>query len=777
MATIPQPSERLDARKKTSGKAKFVADLTFPGMLHAVILRSPHGHALINSIDISEAKKISGIEAIITGKDVADLVINIDIGDQQPIAVDKVRFMGEPVAAVLADDKWKAAEAVDLIKVEYEILPAVTDAREAMKEDSPILHEKQEDYKRHGETNFTAGTNVFSHYKLRKGKLEDIFEKADLVLENSFVYPHRSHTQIEPHGAIAFWTNESEMEMYSSTQSPFFVRTCLADMFAIDPANIIVKAGYLGGGFGGKSDVTIEPLLAAISRFVPGKYVKLTLGREEAFTGSVIARGAAVELKTAVSKEGKILGEKVKIYFNSGAYGSCSLHIVTAAGHNSSGPYEIDNMEVDAYGVYTNNPPVGAFRGYGHPEVHWAKERQINLIAKELGIDPLKVRKINLLKPGSINALGQEIELENGDLAGCVDKVAERLGEIELPAETDNLVYGKGMAAMMKSPVMATNSAASATLRFNESGSVDLAVSGVEMGQGTKTAMRQVAAGGLELPLERIKIKEDISTDNSPYGWQTIGSTTSWKGGMAVLDAVQKAIDQLKANAAAVFDVAVTEVEYADNKLYLSSDPDKILTTEEVCFGYMRGNGYLLGQPVQAYGTYVPPELTHPDPETGQGNCAAEWTFGAQGVVLSINKNTGEITVHNLITALDAGKVINPVLARNQLVGAMVQELGGALTEELVYAEDGKMRNNNFTDFKIPTPEDVAETKMEVYFFETPEPIGPFGARGIAEHGTVGIAAAVGNAISDALNIEIFNLPIYNEKVFMEMTKAGDLVV
>ena len=773
MADIPQVEKRIDLDKKISGEAQFIDDISFPGMLHALVLRSPHAHAKILDIDIKEAKKINGIEKIITGKDLDEEIINIDIGDHRPLAVDKVRFAGEPVAVVLAEDKWQAKKALNLIEVEYEPLEALLKASEAVKEDSPLIHENQKEYDRHLDTNYHENSNIFRHYKLRKGNVDEAFKKADYILENTFDYPQRSHTQMETHGAIAKWTSDNEMVMYASTQSPFFVRSAIADMFGINDTNITVKAGYLGGGFGGKSDVSLEPLTAFLASFVPNRYVKMKFSREEAFNASLIARGAEVNLKTAVTNEGEILGEKVKVYFSSGAYGSTSVHIVTAAGHNSSGPYEIDNIQVDSYGVYTNTPPVGAFRGYGHPEVHWAKERQIHIIAEKLGIDEHELRLKNMLRPGSINALGQEIEEENGDLIGCYKKIKERLNEIEIDKKP-NKVYGKGIAAIMKSPVMPTNSAASATLRFNEEGTVDIASSGIEMGQGTKTAMKQIAAAALKLPLDKINIKEDSSTDISPYGWQTIGSTTTWKAGRAIVDAAEKAIDKLKENAALVLNVKKDKLKYQGKKIVYTEDESVTIKTSEVCFGYLAENGLVTGEPVQTYGTYMPQGLTYTDPETGQGNAAAEWTFGAQGVVVEIDKETGELKLLNMMMAIDAGKVINPKMARGQIIGGMVQEMGGALNEELVYGKNGEMRNNSFTDYKIPTPLDLYDTKLDVYFFETPEPIGPFGARGIAEHGTVGIAPAFGNAISDALDIEIFDLPLTREKIYLNMSKEGD---
>ncbi len=768
ITTSNEDYRRVDALEKVTGEAEFIDDLQFPGMLFAAILRSPYAHARIKSINIDNARKLDGVHAVIPGSESKEYVINLGIGDQHPMAVDKVRYMGEPVAAVIADNRWVAVEALDLIEITYEILEPVLTIKDALKDGAPLVHEKQENYRRKEGGEYKKNSNIFHHYKLRKGDIERGFADADLVIENTFVMPHRAHCQIEPHGAIARWTGEGKLELYSSTQSPFFVRNCLAEVFNIKSSDITVRVKYIGGGFGGKSDVTIEALVAFIARYVPTRYVKLTLQREEVFTGTVVGRGAEIQVKTGVKRSGEITAEKLTFSIASGAYGSYSLHIVTAGGHNGSGPYEIKNVFADSYGVYTNQPPVGAFRGYSHPESNWAVERQRHIIARKLGIDPVDFRLKNILKPGSFNTLGQKIEKHHGNLEGCLKAVAERLNKIdkeELKRKQPDRYFGKGIAAIMKSPVMATNSASSAILRFNQDGSVDVACSGVEMGQGTKTALRQIAADALGFPLSEVRIKINIDTDISPYGWQTIGSTTTWKAGMAILDAARKAIAVIKENASLVLGAPPDDLEYDGERVFLRGQKKKSLPVKDLIFGYMYPDGRVVGIPVQTYGTYIPEGLTHPDPETGQGNCAAEWTFGAQGALISIDPVTWEVTVLKLLTAIDAGKVINPVLARNQIIGGMVQELGGALSERIIYSGEGTMRNNNFTDYKIPTPEDVADTQMEVIFFETPEPIGPFGARGIAEHGTVGICAVIGNALSDALGVEIKELPLSAETI------------
>ena len=563
MGDIEQTSARVDAVAKVTGEARFTDDQRFAEMLTCAVLRSTEAHAMIRAVDTSKAAAADGVEAVVTGEDCRDLVINLGIGDQHPLAVGKVRFVGEPVAAVVARDKWAAREALDLIRVDYEPLEAVLTVEQAMAEGAPLVHEAQESYARSGAL-FEPGTNIFHHYKLRKGNVEEALRRADLTIENTFRMPHRAHAQLEPHAAVSRWSRSGKLEVYSSTQSPFFVRNALAAMFGLPSSSVRVLVDYLGGGFGGKSDVTIEPLLAAVSRKVPGRWVKLVLSREEVFVGTVVGRGAKVVVTSGVNRDGRIVAERIRLYFAAGAFGSYAMHIVSAAGYNCNGPYDVENVESDSYGLYTNGPPVGAFRGYSHPETHWAIERQRDYIARALDMDPVSFRLKNILRPGSVNNLGQTVREDNGNLAGCIEAVRARLEGYDMAKAASahpELSLGRGMAALMKSPVMATNSGSSAIIRFNEDASVDLACSGVEMGQGTKTALAQIAAKALKLPLTRVRMSTGIDTDVSPYGWQTIGSTTTWKSGMAILDAAEKAISKIKENAPLVLVLGAPDPE------------------------------------------------------------------------------------------------------------------------------------------------------------------------------------------------------------------------
>ncbi len=750
---------RVEAIEKVTGEAKFTSDINHSGMLIAKVLRSNQGHARIKKLNIDKASKICGVKKIVTGKD-SNYYFGINIEDQPFIAIDKVRYAGEPVAVVIAEDEEIALKALNLIEIEYEPLKVVTDVLESIKPDAPLIHENLK-------------SNIFHHYKLRKGNVEIGFKKADLIVENEFVFPHISHTQIETHSCIALWKKENILEITSSSQAPFVIRELFAKIFNLNHTQIRVYVPYVGGGFGGKSDVTIEPLVAHVARFVIGQPVKLTLSREEAFVGSLLGRGIKGKIKTGVKKDGKIVAVEIQMYFNAGAYGDCCLPIVIGGGQNAVGPYTIENVKVDSYGVYTNTPFVGAFRGYGHPEGSWMTERQLNIIAKKLNIDPAEVRIKNCWKVGDINHIGQKVEKHNGELKVCIQKALKSInwGNKNV-IETENKIITKGFACFMKSPVMTTNAASSAIVKFNPDGTVNLSMGTIDYGQGALTVLSQICAETLQIPVEKIFIARQTDTQFSPYEWQTVASRGTWSVGNAIVSACNDAIEKIKQNASIAFKTSPRNVEYKNEFVFLKNNPKKKLSIKDVIYGYMFPDGHTEGGPVVGYG-YFMPNVTNPNPNTGQGKCVAEWTGGCQAAIIEIDKKTGVITPLKLVTAIDAGTIVNPKLAKGQIVGAMVQGLGATLYESIIYSDNGKVRNDHFTDYKIPTPEDLWNTEFDTIFVETAEEGGPYGARSLGEHAIVSVPATIANAISNATGIEFFELPITSEKMLKKLKEKG----
>lgn len=737
---------KKDAIEKVTGQAQFTGDLTVARMLHAAVLRSPHAHARIRRVETAAARSCPGVRAVVTGAE-CNFFVGVIINDQTPLAIGTVRFAGEPVAAVIAETGDAARAARELIAVEYELLPAVTDVYAALEPTAPKLHDQ-------------FPNNIFHHYQLRKGDTAKGFAASDLIVENEFSYPHVSHCQLETHGAIARWNREGSLEVWASCQSPFFLREVLATMFALKVTDVRVKIPYLGGGFGGKSDVTIEPLVAAIARAVPGEAVRLVLSREEAFVGSLLGRGMRGKIKTGVTKDGAILAVEIEMHFNAGAYAGYCLPIVEGGGQNAAGPYTIPHLKTDAYGVYTNTPFVGAFRGYGHPEGAWMTERQLDIIAAKLKLDPVHLRLRNCWQTGDTNQLGQTVKHEAGQLAKCIRKTTARLGwgkrNVTVNGDT---IRAKGIACFMKSPVMTTNAASAAIVKFAVDGTVNLSVGTTDIGQGSITALSQICAEALGLPVEHIQMARHTDTQYNPYEWQTVASRGVWSVGNAIVLASRDAIEKLKRNAGFALKVPAARLEYRSGTVFVKGKPAKKIALKAICHGVLHPDGHGEGGPVVGYGCFVP-TIYHRDPTTGQGNCVGEWTGGCQGIELEIDRRTGEVTVLKLVTTVDPGTVINPQLARGQVVGAVVQGLGQALHEGIVYSAAGKLRNDHFTDYKIPTPEEVAATEFTVHFIETPEADGPYGGRSLGEHAIVAIPALVGNAIRNGTGLDFFDLPL-----------------
>ncbi len=469
---------------------------------------------------------------------------------------------------------------------------------------------------------------------------------------------------------------------------------------------------------------------------------------------------------------GRILAAEAELAFSCGGYGEYGINVVEGAGHVALGPYRAEAFAVASLAVYTNTPFIGAFRGYGHPEAHWAMERHLDHVADQMGLDPLALRRINLLRPGDRHLTDQEVEAEHGDLRGCFEAVAARLAVADLSTDHPDKVRGAAVCALMKAPIMATNASSSARLRMNGDGSVDLVFSGTEMGQGSHTALCQIAAEALGIPEERVQPQRTVDTSTSPYEWQTVGSTTTWKVGQAIRAAAADLIARLCGNGALSLGIPAEQAAFDGEYVCDVSDPSRKVLASSVALNAVHADGSAEGGPAVGYGTFTPKGLQWAD-DQGKGHLAAEWTVGAQGAVVEVDLGTGEIELISLITAMDVGRVINPDLARGQVVGAMVQALGAATFEEIVYGADGRIRNAGLTDYKIPTPEDLASTELDVIFVETPFPDGPFGARCIAEHGTVAVAPAVANAVRAATGVHMDDLPLSADHVLQRLLEEG----
>lgn len=758
---VGKPYIRPDAISKVTGKAIYLDDVRLPDMLYTAILRPTIAHALIVSIDTSEAETCPGVVKVVTGKG-CTFRYGDNIKDLQPMAIDRVRYIGEPVAAVIADTLAHARAAIEKIKVEYKPLPVYIDARQAMEKDAVLLHEDQMDYWRLPTLKPIPGTNVANVYHLKKGRGEEGFDEAEVVVEAEFNYPLGSCAAIEPHGAIVWFKEDNTIEAWSSSICPFIIRDDLAHSYGMPIADVRVHIPDIGGCFGYKSDITVEQTIAWIASHVPGRPVKWVATREEDFTGSLIAHGIRTVMKMGAKKNGTLVAFKATIYHTGGAYADTPVNVTMASTHNSTGPYEFKHVDQVGYTVYTNTPPVGAYRGYGHQESQLGSERMMDLMARKLGMDPFEFRKKNYLGPGKMNAMGEMMYEANGDLVSCANQVQQAVFNSPKQKEDDEYYYGRGFAAVFKSPKGAPFSTKGCYMKMNIDGSVNVNMGGAEVGQGLRTVIRQVAAEALQIPPEKVRVYSELDTQFSPYEWQTIGSMFTTQGGRAIIRAANKLIALLKSTAAQVLKTDEDYLSYDGEYVFLTNDPRVRVSVGDLARGYITSDGITIGDLAQSVSDARLPRYSNPD-QNGQGSIGVEYTFGATAAEIRIEKKSGKIMVDRFVSTFDVGQVINPLQIRGSVLGGVTMAIGAALYEELIFDEQGRITNPQLFKYHIPTYKEAV--KQEINFFENPGSVGPFGARGIGEHSVIGPGPAILNAVYDAIGVDFFEIPVTAEKV------------
>ncbi|MDY0058541.1 MAG: xanthine dehydrogenase family protein molybdopterin-binding subunit [Myxococcota bacterium] len=768
---VGKPIIRPDAVRKATGKAQYLDDLKLPGMLYAAILRPERGHARIVSIDTTAAEGMPGVVKVVTGQG-CTFRYGDNIRDLVPMAVDRVRYAGEPVAAVVADSVHHARQALRGIEVVYEPLPVYTDALDALAPGAELIHPEAADIWHLPGLGPQPGTNIGNHYRLRKGDVEQGFAEADVVVEGEFVYPFGSCAAIEPHGCISWFHEEGTIEIWSSSICPFIIREEVARVYGKPVSDVRVHIPELGGCFGYKSDITVEQTIAWIASFVPGRPVKWVATRQEDFTSTLTGHGIRTRMKIGAKKDGTLTALRSEIFHSGGAYADTAVHVTIASTHNCTGAYEYPHCLLDGYTVYTNTTPVGAYRGYGHQESQFATERLLDQLARKLEMDPFVLRAKNYLGPGKQTSLGETLHLTTGQIEPCVAIVREKIFGHELPAEDDRYWYGRGFAALMKSPKGAPFSSKGVHLKFNVDGSVSINAGGAEVGQGLRNVVRQIAAETLQIAPERIRVYTEIDTQFSPYEWQTIGSMFTMQGGRAVWRACLRAIQKLKETAAQVLRTDVDFLGYDGERVFLLSDPTQGVPVTRLAQGYLYpDNGITIGEVVAATADSHLPRYSGFD-ANGQGSMGVTYTFGAQGCEIRIDKQTLQVTVDHFATSLDLGRAINPLQARGQVAGGVMMALGATLHEELRYDELGRQTNPHYRKYRFPSIKD-APTRQTIEFVETPDAIGPYGCRGIGEHPVIGVAPAILNAIHDALGIELYELPVTPEKIRAALAAQG----
>lgn len=768
---------RVDGVKKVTGAAKYVGDMKWPRMLYAKCVKSPYAHAKILSIDVSAAKALKGVHDVITG-DYYTKRGGLYLEDKNFLAVNTVKFCGEPVVAVAAETPEIAEAACELVKVEYEPLPVINNPMEGMAKDAILIHPELHTYKVVPIFHPQAHTNISHHHIIRKGDADAAFKYAEehpdeyYITEHEYHVPHVQHTPIENHIAVAQYEPDGKCTVWASCQSPYAVRQALSASFDIPLNKMRIISPYVGGGFGAKAGTTIEGIIIPLAMHSKGRPVMMEYTREEEFVNSYVRQGLYTKIKTAVRKsDGKFLAVQNNFYWDGGAYTEYGVNIVKASGFASTGPYEFDNVKTDAYCVYTNNPVGGPYRGFGMCEIHFGIEQNIDEVAKEIGMDPIEIRRVNGLAPGKSTGTG-EIMKSCGFLE-ALDQVAEAI-QYDKPCDPPSgphKVRGKGIAGGWKSPSQPTNAGSAAIIRMNEDGTFFLMTSGHDIGQGSDTALTQIAAEVLCCDPSKFTIRTG-DTDHTPYEWQTVASRITYCAG----NAIKLAAEDLKEK---LLDLAQIKLGYIKRELYLEdgwiinrNHPESRMPMSDLALGlaFEDGSGY--GGPAIGVGTFTLPNNINYDPATGYSpKPAAFWTTAVAGAEVEVDTETGIIEVKKMAESCDPGHIVNPELYKAQVEGGMMQALGTVLYEELKL-KDGKVLNKSFVDYKIPTIDNTPETFIAMGV-EHPEETGPYGARGIGEPAMVPGAPAIANAIYNATGCRFTEMPITPERMLKALQEKA----
>ena len=769
LADIGKTFRRLDYETKVTGRATYLADMQVPGMCHGRILRSPLPHARISKIDISKALKVAGVVAIISRDDILhDEGIEPYYGpvfkDQTIVAVEKVRHVGDPVAAVAALTADAADEALRSIDVAYEELPAVLSVEDAVKENPILVHESvrvpDSGFADLAELKPIDGTNICTHFKFNRGDVQQGFAQADHIFDDTFTLPATQHSFLETHACIASVEPGGRITVWATTQNPFVVRTQLANIFKVPVARVRVIVPYLGGGYGGKVYPKVEPITVALA-LKAGRPVRVVLSREEVFY-TITKHAAAIRMKTGVKNDGTLVARECEIHLDTGAYAEIGPRVAKKSGYTAAGPYKIPNLKIDSYAIYTNKPPAGAFRGFGVSQSAWAVESQMDIIAAALKIDPLELRKKNGYDEGD-RFVTEEI-LRAVGLKECLDEVAESIGwdsnKFKSPkvqgSKEGSVRRGKGLACMIKATI--TPSISCAVVKMNEDASLSIYAGTVEMGQGSETTLAQIAGKELGIPLSKIQVLA-VDTDVVPYDLTTSSSRSTFHMGKAVQLAAQRIQQQLKQIVAQEYGAAEDQIRFIDGGIRL---PESTLNYADVMFKKfgMQG-GTLIGEGQLK---------TSVKNEFGEKSTSAFWFLAAGAAEVEVDTETGKIKLLKYATAVDVGKAISPLGCRQQLAGAAITGIGQALFEEIAY-DNGQLINPNLVDYVLPSLGDMPAV-IDPITVEVPDKNGPFGAKGIGESGLIPVAPAIANAIYDACGVRIKDLPIKAEKIYLALEDA-----
>ncbi|HKY08671.1 MAG TPA: xanthine dehydrogenase family protein molybdopterin-binding subunit [Candidatus Binatia bacterium] len=753
---VGKPEMRSDGVEKVNGRALYTVDVKLPGMAHGKILRSPYAHARLVSVDASAAEKFPGVFAVITRDDQKQLgMFGAAYKDQSVVAVDKVRYAGDPVAAVAAVDEATAAEALNLIEVEYEELPAVTSLDDALAPGAPLVHDSAASGgelmgQRYEPPREFSGSNLCYRFSYSKGNVEAAFKKADHVFENTFTFPRVQHFSMEAHATVA-QVEGDRITLWAATQEPFTLREHLAEIFHVSLNKVRVIVPYVGGGYGGKLAVKTEPLAAALS-WKARRPVRLAHTIEESFR-TVTRHPARVTIKTGVTADGRLVARRCVIHMETGAYADAGPRVTQKAGYRCFGPYRLPHMKTDAYTVYTNTVPAGAYRGFGTLQVTWAYESQMDIIAAKLGLDPLEFRFKNLLRKGELYTPGDTPV--DCDLKAGLAQAAEEIGwNVKSAKPRSDRLVGKGLAVCMKDGG-GTYKVSSAAVKMNADGSVVLLTGTVEVGQGARTALSQIVAEELGISYDAVTVAQ-LDTDVTPYDVNTNASSSTVVMGLSVQRAAQDLKRKLLRHAAKILKSKPEHLELAGGKIIGRNRSLSFIELMQKVF--LSKAGEMIG-----HGAYQSIKSA----KAALGSPTNFWEISWGGAEVEVDRDTGEIKLLKYVSLADVGKAIHPVLCEGQDEGGVMNAIGHSLLEEMIY-KDGQLLNPNLVDYRVPGFQHLPKT-FETILVESQNGPGPFGAKGTGEGGLLPVAAAIANAIYQATGLRLYDLPLTPEKVWREL--------
>jgi xanthine dehydrogenase molybdenum-binding subunit len=734
----------LDAYAKVKGEAKYVGDMDLPGMLHGKILRSPYPHARILDIDVSKAKALPGVKAVITYKDVPAVKYNsaerffgqlAALPATETILAEKARYVGDRIAAVAATSEEIAEKALELISLKYEELPAVFDPEEALEEGAPAIHE---------------GGNLAKHVEMVVGDVEEGFKKSDFVFEGKYRTQIVQHCPLETHACLASYQG-GRLTVWVPTHTPFPFRFILARALLLPINKIRIISPLIGGGFGGKNEVVDEVVCAALA-IKTGKPVKMVMSREEEFYCSRTRHSSVSYLKTGVKKDGTLVAREMKTILNTGAYASGGPLVLSVLGAHTFSLYRIPHIRFDGYCVYTNLPVAGAMRGYGNPQGTFPGEVQLDEIAEELGMDPVEIRIKNAVRAGDLNPL-TGLPLGNVGFIECLKRGAEKIGWYRKRDEYRNKAgrFRRGIGVACGSHNTGTFPSvvpefSSAIVSVNEDGTVNLLTGVADLGTGSSTTLAQIVAETIGVNLEDVTVVA-ADTDVTPIDRGVFASRGAYIGGLAAREAAVEARELLLEEASKILGADKRKLAAGQGIIFSTQDPEKKIAIADVVRSALsRKDG-----PRQIIGKATVHASANP------------YSYAAQFAELLVDSETGEIKVLKMVAAHDVGRAINPSIVEGQIEGALAMGLGYALKEELIFDDKGRPKNADFGSYELVRADEMPE--IEVILIELGEPSGPYGAKGVGEIGLVPTAPAIVNAIYNATGERFREIPVTKGKM------------